>query len=148
MGKLARSPLFLPNNIEKYTVNRYSYTLYNYMDTCYEILLDIKVSEDEFDSLFVSTRSYSDYYVEQPFEYADCYLEIAFIDFYEPYEDDGYGKNVGWADIEKAIYNPDTYNIAYVVFHANDTGVYAVNDVSYFKRFSIIEDEYLYGTEK
>ena len=39
--KYHTAPSFLPQKIDDYTVNAYSYTLYNYLDTCYEIFLDI-----------------------------------------------------------------------------------------------------------
>lgn len=132
-------PSFLPSSVEDYTVNSYSYTLYSYMDICYEIFLDISVGENEFDSLLEKARAYSTNYEEQPADYCDGYIEIVFMDHYRQAGND---ENVGWADIEKVIYNPDTKNIVYVVFHANDTGVYEVKDVAYFNRFSITADNY------
>lgn len=132
-------PSFLPSSVENYAVNSYSYTLYSYMDICYEIFLDITVEENKFDCLLNSARTYSDSYEEQPADYCDGYMEIVFIDNYERWEND---EQVGWADIEKVIYNPDTKNIVYVVFHANDTGVYDVKDVAYFERFAIAADQY------
>ena len=131
-------PSFLPNSVEQYDVNSYSYTLYSYMDVCYEVFLDITVEENEFNRLLESARTYSKDYTEQPASYGDGYIEIVFKDYYEK----GGGEQVIWADIEKVIYHPDTKNIIYVVFHANDTGVYDVKDVAYFNRFSIIADRY------
>ena len=55
--------------------------------------------------------------------------------------------NVGWADIEKVIYNPETLNIIYVCFHANDTAVYKLDEVAYFNRFSILEEDYVKSIE-
>ena len=138
-------PSFLPESIEGYTVNAYSYTLYSYMDTCYEIFLDITVEETEFDRLLQEAKTYSNSYVERSADYCDGYTEIVFMDVYETdvhekYPDDV--EQVGWADIEKVIYNPHTSSIVYVVFHANDTGVYEVADVAYFYRFSINADDY------
>lgn len=109
------------------------------MDTCYEIFLDITVEETEFDDLIERARAYSDTYEEQPAAYCDGYMEIVFMDAYESWQDRAF---VGQAAIEKVIYNPDTGNIVYVVFHADDTGVYQVSDVAYFERFSINADSY------
>ena len=133
-------PSFLPSSVEEYTVNSYAYTLYSYMDVCYEIFLDVTVEENVFDGLLENARAYSVNYEEQPADYCDGYIEIIFMDYYEQGEK---SENVGWADIEKVIYNPDTKNIVYVVFHANDTGVYDVKDVVYFNHFSIAADNYL-----
>lgn len=132
-------PSFLPESVENFTVNSYSYTLYSYMDVCYEIFLDVSVGEAEFAGLIDSARAYSDSYEEKRADYCDGFTEIVFMDDYEQGEN---SENVGWADIEKVIYNPDTYTIVYVVFHANDTGVYDVADVAYFTRFSIKAQEY------
>lgn len=138
-GEDIEAPDFLPADVKDYTVNAYSYTLYSYMDTCYEIYLDITVEEDEFEPLLEQVRSYCDDYVEQKAPYCDGYMEIVFMDDYEPYED---GEQVGQAAIEKVIYNPITNNIVYVAFHAKDTGVYPVKDVAYFNRFSITAEGY------
>jgi hypothetical protein len=132
-------PTFLPSSVKDYTVHSYSYTLYSYMDVCYEIFVDITVEETEFDRLLESARAHSDSYEEQPADYCDGYMEIVFMDNYEQGKN---GEQVGWADIEKVLYNPDTNNVVYVVFHANDTGVYDVKDVAYFNRFSIKADDY------
>ena len=45
------APGFLPESLDGVTVNQYSYILYNYFDTCYEIFLDITVTADQFDTL-------------------------------------------------------------------------------------------------
>ena len=130
-------PSFLPECVQKDAVNSYSYTLYSYMDICYEIFLDITVEKNQFDDLLERVRAYSDHYEEQPAAYCEGYTEIVFMDHYDRWEN---SEQVGWADIEKVIYNADTGNIIYVVFHANDSNVYAVKDVAYFHRFSIDEE--------
>lgn len=137
-------PSFLPESIEGYTVNAYSYTLYSYMDTCYEIFLDITVEETEFNRLLEEAKTYSSSYIERSADYCDGYTEIVFMDVYEKHQTDDPDdvEQVGWADIEKVIYNPHTSSIVYVIFHANDTGVYEVADVAYFNRFSINADDY------
>ena len=137
-------PSFLPESIEGYTVNAYFYTLYSYMDTCYEIFLDITVEETEFNRLLEEAKTYSSSYIERSADYCDGYTEIVFMDVYEKHQTDDPDDvgQVGWADIEKVIYNPHTSSIVYVAFHANDTGVYEVVDVAYFNRFSINADDY------
>ncbi len=139
-------PSYLPDSIEDYEVNGYSYTLYSYMDVCYEIFLDISVTEEQLDRLIADAKSYGEY-TESEAYYCDGYFEIVFEDYYRSsdyvYSEEGVEeKNVGWADIEKAVYNPETLNIIFVCFHANDSGVYDLDDLEYFKRFSIDEKEY------
>lgn len=132
-------PSFLPDSVNEYKVNSYSYTLYNYLDICYEIFLDITVDENKFDSLLEIAQSYSNDYEERPADYIDGYTEIVFVDKYSEYKN---GEQVDWADIEKIIYNREVGNIIYVAFHAHDTGVYDIKDVAYFNRFSIDSDNY------
>lgn len=143
--KYHTAPSFLPQKIDEYTVNTYSYTLYNYMDTCYEIFLDITVSEEQFNELVEKARQYSDKYIERETYYSDEYTEIVFADEYEKGEINEHDslEQVGTAKIDKIIFNPETLNIIYVSFHAEDTGVYDVERVAYFNRFSITSDEYI-----
>lgn len=138
-------PSFLPENINDYAVNAYSYTLYNYMDTCYEILLDVTVSEEQFNDLIEIARQYSDTHTEKDAYYIEGYTEIVFSDVYEQgstNKHDGL-EQVGYAAIDKVIYNTDTYNIIYVSFHADDTDVYDVENIAYFNRFMISPEEYI-----
>lgn len=142
-------PTFLPSNINNYHVNSYSYTLYAYMDICYEIFLDITVSEEQFNKLLADARNYPDYKYGQNAYYDDGYIEIVYKDYYSIYHrEEDIVANVGGANIEKIIYNKETLNIIYVCFHANDTGVYDLTDVAYFRRFSITEEEYVENINK
>lgn len=141
-------PSFLPSEIDEYKVNGYSYTLLAYMDICYEIFIDISVTEEQFHELIKKVEDHPDYLYEKDAYYSDGYKEIVFQDYYRIYHhEDEIESNVGWADIEKVIYNPETLNIIYVCFHANDTGVYNLDEVEYFNRFSIIEEEYAKNIE-
>ncbi len=133
-------PSFLPSSVENYTVNSYSYTVFNYLDLCYEVFLDITVEEDEFDELLETTRAYSETYEEQEAVYCDGYTEIVFKDYYENRDNN----KVGHTNIQKVIYNPDTNNIVYEVFYVIDSGVMDVKDVAYFNRFSIEPENYPY----
>ena len=138
------APSFFPASVDGYQVNGYSYTLFAYMDICFEIFLDITVSAEQLEALLREAASYNDGYSESEAYYADGYTEIVFEDSYEAQERAINGeRNVGRADIEKIIYNPESLNIVYVCFHANDTGVYPLDEVAYFNRFSIREEEYM-----
>ncbi len=143
--KYHTAPSFLPQKIDDYTVNLYSYTLYNYMDTCYEIFLDINVSEEQFDEFIENARQCSDVLIERETYYSDGYTEIVFADMYEKGCINNYDglEQVGIAKINKLIYNPETLNILYVSFHAEDASVYDVERIAYFNRFSIVVDEYI-----
>lgn len=132
-------PEFFPNSVEEYTVNNYAYNLESWMDTCYEIFLDITVSKDQFEELLSG-------HTGQAVEcyYASGYYEVVFEDSYDLFDGEENGDQVvGFADIEKIIYNPETYRIVFVAFHANDTGVYPLKDVAYFNCFDIDENEYV-----
>ena len=136
-------PPFLPTSLDSYEVNSYSYTLLAYMDICYEIFLDISVSEQELERLVAHAKEQPNYLFERPAYYSEGYTEIVFEDSYETYQQENEDeRNVGWADIEKVIYSTEALNVVYVCFHANDTGVYRLKDLAYFSRFSINEWEY------
>ena len=131
-------PHFFPHSVSNYTVNSYAYNLESWMDTCYEIFLDISVTESQFYSLLGSQLNEG-----KQCYYASEFYEVVFQDFYEVYNDEFNDVQVvGYADIEKIIYNPTTFQIVFVAFHANDTGVYPLNDFAYFNRFNINENEY------
>ena len=117
------------------------------MDTCYEVFLDITVNEQQFDELVLQAKSHGEF-VEQDAWYADGYTEIVFEDDY--HLGHGYFEDcadvtptVGWATIEKVIYNRETLNIIYICFHSWDTCVYEVSDVQYFNHFKIDPQEYI-----
>ncbi len=132
-------PSFLPASIDDYQVNSYSYTLLAYMDICYEIFVDISVTEEQFEQLIAEAKACPKYKGEKAAYYCDGYKEIVYQDYYDVFSKKG---NVGWADIEKIIYNSEMLNIVYVCFHSNDTAVYDLDKVAYFNRFSINENEY------
>ena len=140
-------PEFFPDSVDGYTVNAYAYHLESWMDTCYEILLDITVAESQFEELLSGV-------LEQGKEcyYSEGFYEVIFEDHYDIFtEEEDSQQVVGYADIEKIIYNPETNRIVYVALHANDTGVYPLKDVAYFNCFHIDEKEYVkhieYGAE-
>ena len=136
----------MPESIDGYIVNEYSFIVYNYFDTCYEIFLDITVSEEGLQELIANARISFSTFITRDAPYCDGYIEMVFKDYYERWsveeQSDGF-EQVGWADIDKLIYNPDTGNVILVSFHANDTSVYDVENIAYFNRFSITPEEYI-----
>ncbi len=138
---------FLPESVDEYTVNGFSYIIYNYFDVCYEVFLDITVTEEQMGALIEEARSYSDSYCEQDAWYAEGYVEIVFEDEYnrgEPGEEQEDGlEQVGWATVDKVIYNEETLNIIFVSLHAHDSDVHDVENVEYFNRFAITPEEYV-----
>lgn len=132
-------PEFFPDSVEAYVVNSYAYNLESWMDTCYEIFLDITVSKDQYEELLSE-------HTGQAVEcyYASGYYEVVFEDSYDLFDgDENRDQVVGFADIEKIIFNPEIYRIVFVAFHANDTGVYPLKDVAYFNCFDIDENGYV-----
>ena len=138
---------FIPYYTDEYTINNFSFINYVYLDTCYEVFLDITVTEEQFEDLISKAKSHGEF-VEQDTWYANGYTEIVFEDDY--HLGHGYFEDcadvtptVGWATIEKVIYNSKTLNIIYVCFHSWDTRVYKVDDIRYFKYFEIDPEEYI-----
>ena len=144
-------PPWMPASVEEYTVNGYSYSLEAYMDVCYEILVDLTVTEEQLEELLARARQYGPVR-EQDAYYAEGYREMVFQDVYEIYPESlqsghRYRGQVGWADVEKIVYNPQALNVVFVCFHANDTGVYELKNVAYFNRFGIDQEEYVAHTD-
>ncbi len=145
-------PPWMPASVKEYTVNGYSYSLKAYMDVCYEIFVDLTVTEEQLEELLARARQ-SEPAREQDAYYAEGYREMVFQDEYEILPESlqsghRYQGQVGRADIEKLVYNPQTLNIVFVCFHANDTGVYDLNGVAYFNRFGIDQEEYVVHTDE
>lgn len=135
---------FLPESIEKYHINKYSCTKYVYLDICQEIFLDITVTEEQLKEIIKESQQNSNYKYEKSSYYNEEYKEIVFQDVYTvDYENGEATNNVEWADIDKIIYCEKTLNVIFVCFHANDSFVHNVDEVEYFKKFSIDQEEYV-----
>ncbi len=149
-GEYSTKDSFLPQDITEYTVNKYSCNIYAYFDICHQLYLDITVTKEQFELIISEARKNKDFKYEKQSYYDEDYIEIVMCDSYDIYDhdEDSPEKKVGWADIDKIIYNPQTLNIIFVCFHANDTGVYPLNEVEYFNRFSIDETEYVENIEE
>lgn len=139
------APAFFPEKTEGFTVNSYAFTLELYFETCYELFLDLTVSREQLDKLLARARVQAGFKYEETSFYNTSYREIVYSDYYvEGVTDDSTGeRSVGYALIEKVIFNEATGNIIYVSFVANDWGVYSLSDVEYFNRFKIDEKEYV-----
>ena len=137
------APAYLPASVEPYSVNRYAYTLYAYMDICYEIFLDLTVTKEQLAELIAHAKSSGSCY-EQAAYYANGYIELVFSDEYalHPHPDTDDVPRVWQANVKKVVYNPDTCNMIFVDLYCFDSGVYALEDVEYFSRFGIRETEY------
>lgn len=134
-------PYFFPESVRDYTVNSYSYTDYSSMDDCYEIFLDLTVTEEQFDDLISQAKAHALFPQEKEAYYAEGYYEIVILN--DSYSGEHGGiNNVGWAAIEKVIYNPKTYHIVYECLNALDSGIYPLDEVAYFNRFGIDQVEY------
>lgn len=139
-------PTYFPENLDGFVVNAYSYRLENYMDTCYEIFLDLTVTGAQLETLIAHVKDYKTYQEHSAY-YQASYQEIVFENTYEVHQvaEDTSEEfpRVGLADIEKVIYNEATGSIVFTCFHAHDTGVYRLDQLAYFSRFSINELEYI-----
>lgn len=139
-------PVWFPESIAEYEVKGYSYRLLAYMDICYEVYVNAILSPEQFDEILDEALNTRGLRYEQEAYYADGFYELVFEDEYSVYdddEDDEDEKCVGWATVEKLVYNPDTYEVVFECLHAHDTGVYPLLEVAYFNRFGIDETEYV-----
>ena len=143
--KYEQAAEFFPESIAEYTVNGYSNTRYEYLDSCQEVFLDLTVNEEQFAALLEKARAGD--YLERECYYAEGYYEIVYCDEYKLGEDtvdESESTGVVYrAHVEKVIYNAETQNVLYEYFWTNDTGVYNLEDVVYFRRFGIDEKEYV-----
>lgn len=137
---------YFPESIEEYTINKYSYTRYEYLDICVEVFVDITVSETQMDELLTLAYSTEGFLLERDAYYAEGYKEIVYRDVYKGLDEEN--GNVRWAYIQKVIYNQETNNIVYEYFQTQDSSVYELKDVVYFNHFGIDEAEYkqIYNT--
>lgn len=138
-------PSFFPESVTPFQVNAYSYTLYSYMDVCYEIFLDLTVTRAQLEELLTKVRACAP--EEKQAYYAEGYFELVFTDVYSLHPEEE-SANVWNARIEKVIYNPETCHIVFESFDAFDSGVYPLEEVAYFNRFGIDQVEYMRALEK
>lgn len=131
---------YFPESIEEYTVNKYSYTRYEYFDICVEVFVDLTVSETQMDELLTLAYNTEGFLLERDAYYAEGYKEIVYRDKYEGLDEEN--GSVRWACIQKVIYNQETNNIVYECFYTEDSSVYELKDVVYFNHFGIDEAEY------
>lgn len=140
-------PTWFPESIEEYDVQGYSYRLLAYMDICYEVYVDVIMSETQLEETLRAAIDARGLRFERDAYYADGFYEFVFEDEYMTYETNEDGeKCVGWATVEKIVYNPTTCEVIFECFRAHDTGVYPLEDVAYFNRFNIEEEEYILYT--
>ena len=138
-------PACFPDVIEEYTVNAYSYTLYSYMDVCYEIFLNLTVTQEQLQTLLSDIRQLSGWR-EQEAWYAEGYCEIVFHDSYSLCPDSAQKTNLSnvWnARIEKVVYHPQTGHIVFESLNAFDSVVYPLSEVAFFNCFGITQERYV-----
>ena len=141
---------FFPDSIEEYTVNSYSYNSYDGYYTCTEVFLDITAGEEQLEQIINDANNSEKITSKRQAFYDPDYTEIVFRDDYEMSYEGKEGLNsgnekarkVGSADIEKIIYNRKTRNIIFEYFIAQAIGKYPFDEVEYFNRFDITEEDY------
>lgn len=142
---------YFPESIKDYSVNSYSFNSYDGQYTCTEIYLDITADEEQFDQI-INTANHSENVTSKKRAFYDKdYTEIVFRDDYtESFEysegitGDEKTRYAGSADIEKIIYNSKNRNIIFEYFDAQAIGKYPIDEIEYFNRFDISEDEYVH----
>lgn len=140
-------PDYFPSDIEGYTVNAYSYRVYSNLDISYEAVLDITVTEEQFDEIIENVKKKRPYYSEIESYYAKGYKELVFNDEYtidRSHRAKSEEASVYHALIKKVVYNPEELRIVFVDFDPFDSYVYPLKEVEYFNMFGIDEEEYLH----
>ncbi len=138
---------YFPDVIDEYTVNAYSFRIYAFLDICYEAILDISVTEEQFDEIISEVKKIRPEYTEIESYYAEGYSELVFCDRYSIDRSDRANSDIAsvyTAKIEKVVYDPESLRIVFVDFDAFDSYVYPLNEVEYFNMFNIDEEEYLH----
>ena len=135
------APAYLPNSLDGYTVNAFSYSVDSWNDyyTSYEIFLDITVSEEEFTKIINAVNADERTKSSTNAFYGEGFSEIVFSDTFIT----EYGYSIGPSNIEKVIYNSETHEIAFAVLFVGENALRQVSSIAYFKRFNITEQEYL-----
>lgn len=138
---------YFPSDVKDYTVNSYSFRVYSYLDICYEAVLDITVSEDQFDDIIEDVKKKRPGYTEVESYYADGYKELVFNDAYSIDRSDRAKSKIATVEralIEKVVYNTEELRIVFIDFNPIDSYVYPLDEVEYFNMFGIDEEEYLH----
>lgn len=141
--KKIQIPSYYPNSISEYTVNSYYYAVEEHSELCYEIFLDITVSESEFNTLLQSVKSDGREKKIGTAYHSTEYLEIIFNNDYTPSY--SYYGTVENANIEKVIYNEAEGRIIFVLLYVGEDGIYGINEIEYFKKLKISYDKYTNG---
>lgn len=137
-------PDFMPESLDGMDVVKYSYTVEAYFDLCLEIYLEVNLDGDDLDALIADVLASDEHHVSRSAYYDPSYTEIIFKDEYEAFEyEEDDNELIAYADIAKVIYNESTGTVIFECLYANDTAVMYVEQVEYFKRFEIDENEYV-----
>ena len=106
-------PAFLPESLDGYLNETSSNCVYEYrvaflFDVVSEIFLDVTLDEETFNEKITEFKSLDGVLYEQPAYYDENFVEIVFDDHYQSFSEEN---RVGWADIEKIIYNESACEI-------------------------------------
>ena len=136
-------PFYYPESITEYTVNSYFYAIEKDTALCYEIFLDLTVSEDELTSFISSiTSDRRKKTITDSYNYVG-YKEIVFFDEYAIATDRLFSKTaIEAANIEKVLYSEENQRIIFVLLYIEENSGYHYDEIEYFKKLNIDPTNY------
>lgn len=137
-NKDVKLPAYYPKSISNYKINGFSYKIEKNSTLCYEIFLDLTLSEDDFNLLIANVNADSRSKTVKSAYHSSEYKEIVFSDIFE-YD---YQEYVLDSNIEKVIYKDSEFRIIFVLLYTEELAYYPVDNIEHFKKLNINPQEY------
>ena len=131
-------PAYYPKSISNYKINGFSYKIEKNSTLCYEIFLDLTLSEDDFNLLIANVNADSRSKTVKSAYHSSEYKEIVFSDIFE-YD---YQEYVLDSNIEKVIYKDSEFRIIFVLLYTEELAYYPADNIEYFKKLNIDPQKY------
>lgn len=131
-------PAYFPGDISGYTVNNYCYAIEKGTYLCYEIFLDITLSEEDFTKVLSAVTSDGRTKVIKGAYHSDKYNDVIFSDEFT-YDLHSY---VEKANIEKVIYSEEKSRIIFTLLYVEENSFYHIDNVEFFKKLNITPEAY------
>ena len=134
-------PDYYPESLSAYTVNDYCYFIEKNSRLCYEVFIDITLSENEFSEMLSSVNADSRKKSVKDAFHSPGYKDVIFYDEYE-FSDETSFDAVESAHIEKVIYSEAESRIIFVLLYIEQYSYYEVEKIEFFKKLKIDPSQY------
>lgn len=135
-------PSYYPETLSGYTVNDYFYTVDKSTTLCYEIYLDITVTEEAFTTVIAKVNADDRAKTVKSAYHSASYTDVIFSDEID-LALDGYIDKIESAKVEKVIYNEAESRIIFALLYVEELSYYSSDKVQYFKKLNIDLEKYL-----